>query len=445
MMVVRPDEAAARRADVRARGLALAGLAVAAWPSAAAAQIETTLIQPAIPQDYDRGRNVSVLERPRPDYDPLGIRSGSVVIRPSIELGGGATDNAFLSSTDRRSDVFALVAPTVRAESDWNRHALLGAAGGRFRRYASDSRRNQDEWFLSGLGRLELGRSYSVTAEAQAARTQEEPFTGETTTDLAALSAYKRSFLSVRGQYRDGRVRALLSADHQFFNFSSLQPPTGPRLSQANRDRTIGRLAGQVEYALSPSTAVYGQLVRSDIDYSSLLAPGVANRDSEGYRAIAGLSLDISGFFRGVVGVGYTRRDYRSPLYKDASGLSAEARIEYFPTELTTVTINLRRVLEDSNIGIASAFFDNRAGLRVDHELLRNLLLNTGLERARQTYVGSPARDDIWRVRAGARYLSSRTLTLDGLISYGNRQRRGEVSDFRVRELAGLISVTFRR
>lgn len=411
----------------------------------AVAQDNSTLLQPAVPVDYDRGRNVSVLQRPRPDYDPLGIRRGSVMIYPRIDLGLGASDNVFLSSANKQGDGFVSFAPSVRAETDWSRHEVRLSAGGRFRRYFDNGLRNVDEWNVGGLGRLDLGTDFSLTAEGQAARTQEDPFNGATDANVAALSRYRRNLAGLRGEYRHGHVRTVLSYDYQDFNFAPINLGNGTTFSQANRDRSLSRVAGQFEYAFSPSLAAYTQVSYLRTDYSTQISPGVPNRDSDGYRAIAGFSLDVSGFYRGIIGIGYTRRDFISPLYKDVGGLSAEAQAEYFPSDFTTFTLNLRRTIEDSNIGILSAYFDNRASLKVDHELRRNLIVSAGGEYAKQDYIGTSTIDDIWRARVGARYLASRLVSLQGELSHGNRRRSGVSNGFTINETAGIVSLILQR
>ncbi len=59
----------------------LAGSAFVALtlPVAASAQSEPVLLDPSIPQGFDAGRNVSVTQKPRPDYDALGIPVGAFI------------------------------------------------------------------------------------------------------------------------------------------------------------------------------------------------------------------------------------------------------------------------------------------------------------------------------------------------------------------------------
>ena len=90
----------------------------AAWAQTAP-QTGSTLIDTAIPDNFDRNRNVSVLERPRPDYDQLGIRLGGFRLLPRAENTIGWTSNVYnLGATAERSDGFVVFGPELTANSD---------------------------------------------------------------------------------------------------------------------------------------------------------------------------------------------------------------------------------------------------------------------------------------------------------------------------------------
>src|SRR6266699_1072721 len=58
------------------------------------------------PEDFGRllERGQSVVERPRPEYDPLGIRFGSFFLYPRAELDEVYNDNVFATKTGTKSD-----------------------------------------------------------------------------------------------------------------------------------------------------------------------------------------------------------------------------------------------------------------------------------------------------------------------------------------------------
>ncbi|MET1755178.1 outer membrane beta-barrel protein [Novosphingobium sp. RD2P27] len=418
-------------------GLGLLASGLSSWPQAALAQSESLLLEPSLPADYDRGRNVSVTERARPDYDPLGLHVGSFLVFPQIQAGAGYSSNIYLDDSGERTDApFVFLSPSVRAVSDWSRHRVQFRGSGTLRRFINESARNEDVFSIAADGRYDVSSEVAVSAEGQFAQFFESPLSGEVDPGVSALSNYQRASAGLRAEYRVGQIRAIAAVDRADFDFSNITLPDGTVRSQADRDRTIERLSGQLQYAWTPSASVYGRAFYTEIDYDQALANGNANRDSKGTGLIAGLNLDLAGFLRGIVGVGYLWREYHSPLYRDVQGFSAEARLEYFPSELTTVTLAGRRVIEDSNLGTSNAYFDTRLSARVDHELLRNLILYGQGEASFQNFIGTTDKSNVYRISSGARYLSSRDVALELGAAYGTRNSnsisRAEFDEFRV-------------
>jgi hypothetical protein len=414
-------------------------------PSLAMAQRENSvLIEPLIPPDYDRGRNVSVLERERPDYQAIGIRRGGFLIYPSLRTELGVTDNVLLSGSNRDADGWISIEPTIAVNSDWSRHQVRATAMGQFQRFLNTPRRNQNGFEVGALGRYDYGSRYSLTGEAQLSREYESPLNGAVDADLAVLSSYLRSFFSIRGEYQQDRVRARLIVDRTAIAFSDVDLGTSIR-DQTDRDRVVTRLGTQLEFARTPSFSYYGRATLGRIDYSrDTLLNGAPNRDARSYRAVAGVSFDIPGRFRGALGAGISHLDYDLRFYSNVTGLSVEGQIEYFPTELTTVGLVASRTIEDSNISSSRAFFDNRLRLTVDHELLRNLILSGTTEVGRLDYIASPLRTDIMRFAARARYLSSPSLELTGGLSYSVRRPNETMFDPRRSEFRASIGVVAR-
>lgn len=420
-------------------------VAASCWAAPAAyAQSATVLVDTAIPDNFDRDRNISVLERPHPDYDPLDIRTGGFIISPQIETGGGATDNVYLTHDNTKSDVYLYTAPSVIARSDWSGSQVMLSAAGLGRRYLDEARRNETSYNLRALGEKDLGPHYSITGEAQYAKLYESPDSGAVDSALAVLSSYQRSYFNLRGQYSAGRGRVIVALDRTAFTFNDIHLSTGD-IDQSNRDRVVSRVTTEVQYALSPSVSLYTQGSLDDTNYSERLAGGDPNRDSTGYRLVGGLNFDLAGLVRGKIGLGYTQRDYHSPAYRDVGGVSVEALVEYFPTDLTTVGLRLGRTIEDASISNTSAYWQNRAQLRVDHELLNNLVLSAIGEYTRQSYIDSVTPGNkYYRVSGLGRYLASRFVTLNASVSY-LRRTADNTPTANYNEFRGQIGITFRR
>ena len=50
--------------------------------------------------DFDRGQNVAVLDRPRPDYQAMGIHAGGFMVYPSMAVAAAYDDNVYALPSD---------------------------------------------------------------------------------------------------------------------------------------------------------------------------------------------------------------------------------------------------------------------------------------------------------------------------------------------------------
>ena len=80
------------------------------------------------PEDEERG--ITVLNRPRPEFDPLGVRLGAFTFRGTATLDQGYNDNVFYSVNNRKGDAFSLGNARGTFASNWSRHSVSGFAGG---------------------------------------------------------------------------------------------------------------------------------------------------------------------------------------------------------------------------------------------------------------------------------------------------------------------------
>src|SRR5258708_24184918 len=88
-----------------------AGLLCALFAGAALAQDEVQ-------------RGDTVTTRPRPDYDPLGIRLGSFLLFPQFGLQESFDSNIFATQNAAKGDFITSLDPSLDLRSNWNNHAL---------------------------------------------------------------------------------------------------------------------------------------------------------------------------------------------------------------------------------------------------------------------------------------------------------------------------------
>jgi hypothetical protein len=423
---------------------AAAGLA----PGVATAQTSSLLLPPATTSgdDYDRGHNVGVVERGRPEYDALGVRLGSFIVNPQLTTSIGYSDNIFNDNTNKKSDVYTSFEPYVSVASDWSVHQLRLTGAADIRRFANETLRNQDAWNVQGSGRVDITSDLTVRLDAQADRTYESPFSADVVANLIEPSRYLRTFVGTRTSYDSGRSRVIGTIDRTSYEFSSVRFADGLVRDQRYRDRVTYNGTGTYELGFSPSLSLYARLEADRNNYGLKQAFGEPSRDSNGYRGVFGSNFDIAGVARGTIGIGYSYRKFdASQTYRTTSGMSVEARADWFPSELTTVGILLQRRLIDVDLSNAGSSWDNRFRVTVDHELLYNLIVTIGGEVSKREYPERSTSTQVYRAEVGSRYQVTRWLGFDANIGYGSNKPSGVGLGNPFDELRARFSIRIRR
>jgi len=142
------------------------------------------------------------------------------------------------------------------------------------------------------------------------------------------------------------------------------------------------------------------------------------NRDSKGFEAAVGTDFELGALIRARFEIGYRRETFSYALAPEVSGLDYHGKIQYFPSQLTTITASADRVLNDSGIINAPAFLSNDFSLEVDHELLRNLILTAIGSFSNASIIGLDRSDSRPGATFRAAYLLNRGLGLNVSYNY---------------------------
>lgn len=153
----------------------------------------------------------------------------------------------------------------------------------------------------------------------------------------------------------------------------------------------------------------------------------------------------MTALVRGEIAVGYIHQDFDNPAFPDISGLGARGQLEWFPSQLTTVTLAAGRSVEDTPLTGAGAYVAGSVGLSVDHELLRNVILTGRLTWSQDVYEGVDREDRRVSASLGATYLISRNLGLTATLSMLDVDSVGAArdQDFSVNRLAVALVTQF--
>ena len=418
----------------------LLAMGAAAQAGSVVAQSASGSLRSAASQSVDlfaRDRSVAVRDRPHPEYEAFGLRLGAFTAYPKLDVGTEYNDNIYAVASGEVSDTILRLKPEISIASGWSRNAISAYARGAFSRYSDYDSEDTDDYGFGASGRLDVTRAANLLAGADFAHLAEPRTSSSAPASTVSPIEYDMASAYLAGSQTRGRVRFSARGDVRSFTYEDGRTIGGAVVEQGDRDRTISSVTGRTDVALSPATALFVQATGNSRDYDVASTPLNPARDSSGYEVLAGANFEVGALARGEVAAGYIQQEFDSPAFGDVSGLGARASIEYFPTQLTTLTTTVSRTVEDAAIVGAGGYLSSSIGLQVDHELLRNVILGGQLTYAEDDYEGIDRTDERLEASLRATYLVNRRLGVSLAASSFKQTSSGanEGVDFNVNRL----------
>ena len=408
-------------------------LALACVPAAAQTQQDQLVQQQTptarptqAPSEVERGE--TVMSRARPDYDPIGLRLGGFILYPELGLQESYDSNIFATPTNERSDFITAIEPSLNLKSNWNNHALNFKADAQILKYADHSSEDQDNYSFGTDGRLDIQRDARVYGGASYAVRHESRYSPN---DLGGREPTKYDVFSANlSPEKDfNRFSVRLDGNLDRFSYSNNTTGAGATIAEDQRDRTEYQIGIKPTYELAPLRQIYGLLAYNWRDYDSGSVFGF-NRDSTGYTLAVGARYDITGILFADVYLGYREQSYDDARLPSVQGPAGGAKLTWNVTRLTTVTGLISREIQETILTGSSSYFATKAEARVDHELMRNLILNGSIGYENDDFEGISRNDNFVVFGVGAKYLINRNFALSGGYSFRTRSSDAAGADF---------------
>ena len=360
---------------------------------------------------FNRDRNVAVRERTHPEYQPLGVRLGAFQSFPTVALDLEHTDNVFATDAGSRADTIFRLRPEATLRSIWSRHELDLGASASVNRFARSGSENSADVNVFANGRLDVvGNSYLIGGAAYDYATVPRT-SADTPGDAAEPVRYQTFRVNGGGAYELNRLRFIVLGDATRFDYANPDAVGGGKVFVQDRDRTLLSVSGKAEYALTPGTALYLIASANKRDYR-LDPPAVTlNRDSDGAEIDLGANFDLARLARGEIQFGYLVQNYDAAGAPPVKGVGAKVSVEYFPTQLITMTFKGRRGIDDSGLPGAAGILATQGSVQADYELRRNLILTGLVGRTDDSYRGLDRDDKRTTATLSATYLMNRRLS----------------------------------
>lgn len=356
----------------------------------------------------------------------VGIRAGAFMVLPEASVTSTYNDNIYATDVGTTDDVITTLAASVAAQSNWSRHALNLRGGLSQLLYDDNSAEDRFEWNVGGDGRLDITRDTSISGGLSYAQVSEDRDAPNAVANAAEPTEYSIFEARVQFDHRFNRVTTRLGASYADYDYDNVPLVGGGVLVQDGRDYERFEQLARLGYDVSPDTNVYIQGTLNQRKYNQQPPVVATDRDSDGYSVVGGADFRITNLIQGGVFGGYQSQSYDDPTLPDINGLSYGANVDWSVTPLTTVRLEAAATVEETIAPGASGFMDQSVGLRVDHELLRSLMVGAGVSFANRDYEGVGRSDDIIRAGVSADYSFHRNFSIG--IGYDYTERDSNVA-----------------
>lgn len=404
-------------------GVALvASTALTVWSHAAVAQIIGLE-----PPEATVPQRQSVLQRPRPDYDPVGARIGDFFLYPSAELEEFWDSNVFASSSHAKGDFYTSARPAVSLLSDWGSSALNVLANGEIRRYAGEVSENQTNYSLVTNGRLDIlhGEYLSGALGFQQAHVD------RTSPSSVPTQTHPTEYHETTGLLKFNRDRGVLglqaNAGVDYFNYNDAFTSTGALIHETDLNRVEIHGGPRVSYEIIPGYHAFVAVAGNDRIYQSTFDSFGIKRSSHGFETDVGTAFQISPVITGEAFVGYIQQNYDDSRISAIHSPGFGGNLLWNVTQATSVRAKVSRTVQEVDFfgttasATVTSFLETQAGISVEQEVLRNILLTGGASLTSEDFRGTSRTDNIAEGDLGLTYLLNRMWRAGLDVSYQSR------------------------
>jgi hypothetical protein len=368
--------------------------------------------EPVAPED------MPVKQRQQPGFEPVGIRDGSWMFLPSFLVGGFYDSNVFSSNFMKRSDIAATVEPTLRAYTLWERHGIDLTLDAQEIAYNGNPGLNQTNASLKGNAWYDISHDLTLLTNFQIAHLNVA--VGSLSSPNGAVQPTPYDLFSGDVSIRKEFDRLVTSVGFRTdsYNYGSTRAADGTVIPQDSLDGQIYSLHGRADYAVSP---VFGLFTAAEGNERNVKGLPGQPLDSQGYRALSGVTFGMTNLITGEIGAGYVQQQFVDPTIGTISGPSYRAMLTWRPTRLIDFNFKAEQLVTETSQTSSTGVLGNALQLGADYEFRRNVVFSMTGAYEVDHFFGMVRKDDVVTADARVKYLLSRYGSVATYYTYTNR------------------------
>ncbi len=351
-------------------------------------------------------------------YEALGIKAGSFLILPVIELSAGYNTNPTHASPTGPASLYYVAAPELHVRSLWPSSSLTADITGSYSYYQNGS-------FVPSLstpylnakvdGTFDVSRYTKILFESRANVSTDNPGSPNILAGLAQLPLDTTLGGTLGVAQQLGRFDVSLKGTFDRSMYSTAKLTDG---ETGNFDwRAFDQYAGilRLGYEIDPGLKPFVEVGEDARVHDSPVDINGQNRNSNGSSAKVGGDIKFSGSLTGEIAVGYLQRDYYAPL-PNIGGATLDGSLLWQATALTTAKFTAASAVGESVLAGVSGAFSRDFNVEVDHALRTWLIAMAQVGYGHDNYVGLGRDDNRYFVSAGLTYKMNRDIQFKGTV-----------------------------
>jgi len=351
-------------------------------------------------------------------YEALGIKAGSFLILPAVELSAGYNTNPTAAPSGPGS-LYLVVAPELHVRSNWATNSFTADITGSYTDYPNnDFQPSLNVPYLNAKadGTLDVTRTTQILLEGRTIVSTDNPGSPNIQFGLATLPIDTTLGGTLGAAHQFGRFDVSLKGTFDRSTYSSAQLTDG---ESANfDDRNFSQYAGilRIGYEIDPGLKPFVEIDEDTRRYDLSNDIFGEDRDSDGSSAKLGATLALSNSLTGEIAAGYMRRDYQDPTLPTIAGPTIDGALLWQATALTTAKLTATSIVTESAVQGVSGEFSRSVTGEVDHALRTWLIANVQLGYEYDQYAGLDRNDNHYFAAAGLTYKMNREVQLRGQV-----------------------------
>ncbi len=222
---------------------------------------------PALADELLPTKSFGVTDRPRPEYDPRGLRVGSALLRPELTVGAVHNDNIYAREEDAPSDRITELAGGFTLASQGSRlnSALQGKIDSRL--YERNTGENTTDWLAGASFGCPLASRSSAHLQTSFSHDHENRDDPAHTDQLPGAHAPSTLSRCSRGLRTPLPQRASISPPNGSRpTIGEAKLADGLRLDQSFKDRDTLTFRARAAHQVRETTALFLQAVRTELE-----------------------------------------------------------------------------------------------------------------------------------------------------------------------------------